>query len=457
MEPSANQYRNDLEFLFHTIEEVHPRPSFRASQERLENEKRYCLSQVDACKSIEDFWRLATRYLRCMGDGHTYLLYSRDPNSKRLGISTCLVQGAVVVDKVYDSHDFGIERGDVVLSIAGQEVAYRLEEAMAAQIYNNVEWGRHQAARNLVHFPDSHLDSVEVIWAKPCGRVVSRDLPVLPANHECFHSDWFAERLASVFEVKLLDDVGAGYLAYRSCMDRTTCAHGWWRDELATRGLGPDDVPDMEEVCWRLFADMRARGFHSFILDLRGNSGGNSAVAEVLYKYLTQKPLRSYGVEVKISKQVTERNPRLASEPLGSIKAYPERSITYPYRSRLTSDQINSLQQFLGAVYVLIDTNVFSSGEWLAADLAANELGLLVGEPTGGGGSVPGDQIQIELPRTKLQLYISYKFFRKPSTRGQDYPGVLPDFWVPQSLVDYQSGRDTALAFVKDMIRERTV
>jgi len=87
---------------------------------------------------------------------------------------------------------------------------------------------------------------------------------------------------------------------------------------------------------------------------------------------------------------VIERYPHLASEPIGSLKRYPEQLLQYAYRSRLSDEKLASLEQFSGKVYVLINSDVFSSGEWLAAVLAANELGVFVGEPTGGGGSVPG-------------------------------------------------------------------
>lgn len=59
---------------------------------------------------------------------------------------------------------------------------------------------------------------------------------------------------------------------------------------------------------------------------------------------------------------------------------------------------------------------------------------------------------QVELPYTKLPLCISHKFFHMPSMRGYDYPGVLPDYWVPQTLADYRAGRDTVLEFVADMV-----
>jgi hypothetical protein len=41
-------------------------------------------------------------------------------------------------------------------------------------------------------------------------------------------------------------------------------------------GLCLNDIPDMEEVCWNLFEELRTKGYKNLIIDIRGNRGGNS-------------------------------------------------------------------------------------------------------------------------------------------------------------------------------------
>ena len=160
-------------------------------------------------------------------------------------------------------------------------------------------------------------------------------------------------------------------------------------------------------------------------------------------------------MEVKISKQLQEITGWYQDAAPGSMQKYEGGELQYPYESRLDDNRLGSLHRFPGQLYVLIDREVFSSGEWLAAELRGNELGLFVGEPTGGGGSVPGEQLAFKLPNSKLRLSVSCKFFDRPKPSGDNSSAIIPDFWVAPSLEEFTRGDDPALKFVMDRSARR--
>lgn len=229
-----------------------------------------------------------------------------------------------------------------------------------------------------------------------------------------------ASRLTECVRGTVLPDGHTGYLRFRSCVDRAV-AHP---AELEYLGVPMESVPDMEEECWDFFSHLASVGVRSLILDLRENEGGNSSVGEVLLKYLTNEPVPTYG---------------------GG-------SIVYPYESRLDDQHLAQLPQFRGAVFVLIDSGVFSSGEWLAAQLRASNLATFVGEPTGGGGAVPGDQLRFELPNTGLILRVSSQFFTPPGGERVEKRGVYPDYWITPSIDDMSRGADPVLDYARSLV-----
>jgi C-terminal processing protease CtpA/Prc len=168
----------------------------------------------------------------------------------------------------------------------------------------------------------------------------------------------------------------------------------------------------------------------------------------MLYKYLTKKTLCSYSYDIKDSQEVKDFRKYYEWIENGTMLSNRDHNLEFPYNSRLDEDKLSTLQQFTGQVYVLIDNEVASSREWIASEMYANDLGIFVGESTGGGGTVPGDTIQLILPNTKLSLFISYKLFVSPVK--PDATGVMPHIWKRQSLSDYWAAKDTVLEFVKE-------
>ena len=86
-------------------------------------------------------------------------------------------------------------------------------------------------------------------------------------------------------------------------------------------------------------------------------------------------------------------------------------------------------QVFDGALYVLTDTWSYSAAMDFAMMVADNDLGTIVGKPSGNLPDSYGDSLLFQLPNSKLLMCVSYKkWYRIDQTKaGQP---IMPDVEV---------------------------
>lgn len=142
------------------------------------------------------------------------------------------------------------------------------------------------------------------------------------------------------------------------------------------------------EFTAKVLADADAHQVRRVIIDLRGNSGGNSEVINPL------------------------RNGLLARK------------------------------RKLGRFYVLIGASTFSSGLLNAEQLHTQLHATLVGEPTGERPGSYGEVKVVTLPNTQLKVRYTVKYF---GSKNDTREALTPDVLVPLKLTDVLAGRDAAL------------
>ncbi|MBP1585353.1 MAG: hypothetical protein ILP17_06645 [Lachnospiraceae bacterium] len=144
-------------------------------------------------------------------------------------------------------------------------------------------------------------------------------------------------------------------------------------------------------------------GIEHIIVDLRWNGGGSSMVGDEFIHYLDVDGYYSWPVHV-----------RYGSHLLKWDKSYIRNNRKDPL--------------YHGDVYVLTNQRTFSAAMDFAMDIMDNDLGILVGEPSGNLPESYGDILLFDTPNSHLNFQISYKrWFRIDETKsGQpldpDYP-----------------------------------
>jgi C-terminal processing protease CtpA/Prc len=82
-------------------------------------------------------------------------------------------------------------------------------------------------------------------------------------------------------------------------------------------------------------------------------------------------------------------------------------------------------------VYVLTSPKTFSSATMFSVYLQDNDLGKVIGEPSGNRPSAYGDVLSFQLPNSKLIFNTTYKYFIRPDATKDGEDAQKPDYLVP--------------------------
>ena len=169
-------------------------------------------------------------------------------------------------------------------------------------------------------------------------------------------------------------------------------------------------------------------GTDKFIVDVRGNGGGNSMVGTMLLNAMgiTQP---AWGTHRRYSDLAREQRPMMRSDTDSSI------SIRSPWAT-------NANNVF---VSVLTDNFSYSAATMFAATVQDGGLGNVVGEPSRNAPTSFGDMLHYHLPVSGLDIFISYtKFFRPDVNADQNI--LWPDVMVPAD-----AALDAAVQFLNNL------
>lgn len=154
-----------------------------------------------------------------------------------------------------------------------------------------------------------------------------------------------------------------------------------------------------------MFTEVREKNISNIAVDLRGNGGGSSLVANEFIKYL---PVDSY-----------TDGPFDAR--FGFLNIHSDGKLTNKKYEALTFD---------GNVYVLTNSGSFSAAKDFAMVIQDNRLGKIVGEPSSNAVNGYGEVVVFYLPNSGIYMQISSKkWYRVDADNSDVY--VMPDFPCP--------------------------
>lgn len=195
----------------------------------------------------------------------------------------------------------------------------------------------------------------------------------------------------------------------------------------------------------------RREGCTSFILDLRGNPGGNGHSFDRLLSIFINRPTIPYlkNERLKVSPWTLNDYDFLTSDMLGSVVEVPSQHMN----KTIYLDQ----QLYIPGMqyYVLMDKDTSSIAASFCNILQYNGAVQLVGEPLRHNALKYGETVDARFGISGLYLYVSTVEFDE-YTRAVD--GVLmPDIAIPYVARDYLSGRDAMLDKLLEIIESNPI
>lgn len=194
-------------------------------------------------------------------------------------------------------------------------------------------------------------------------------------------------------EEELQDEQGRPFVSYEIDEEKS----------LAILTLTACNYNDEYIACVRkMFQEIKEKQIRNVAVDVRGNGGGDSRVANEVVKYLPVTRYRDVPCDWRWGWFVFSSD--------GWIK----------------NKQYEKLL-FDGALYVLTNTESFSSAMDFALIIQDNELGYVVGESPANAVNSYGDVTLFSLPNSGMLIQISTKkWYRIDGTNPNDY--VIPDY-----------------------------
>lgn len=163
------------------------------------------------------------------------------------------------------------------------------------------------------------------------------------------------------------------------------------------------------DCIYSMFTEIREKSISNIAVDLRGNGGGSSLVANEFIRYL---PVDSF-----VDGPYDAR--------FGFLNIHGDGKTTNRKYEDLT---------FGGNVYVLTNSGSFSSAKDFAMLIQDNRLGKIVGEPSSNAVNGYGEVVAFYLPNSGIYMQISSKKWYRVDAENPD-AFVMPDFPCPSGEV----------------------
>jgi hypothetical protein len=403
-------YTEDFEYIVSTLSSVHPSLVDGWSEEQndlIENIK----TQLSHVEDDADFVSLVSPLFLSFNDAHTGLGYSwtgSNPGTKLPLI--WLNEGLFVFEKWA-----GFEAGDEIIKIR-QMKTERILEILSEQYISreNDYWLRARATSFAFHrfFIDEYSlvkNDVIPVTVMRNGRRMRVDVSPNVGGPGAWYNRY------SNYKTEVYIESDLTYFRMDTCR--------------------PDS--SFNATLKRLFTRIKEDNIGKLAIDLRYNSGGNSAIIYELMRYFEQEEFVFFGTDVRGSPEASSQRQGF---PDHGFSQFPPQVKQSPIEEKYT-DLI-----FRGDLYILTSNYTFSSGNWIATVFQDNGLGKIVGEPTGNAPSSFGDILSFRCPSSLLSFTVSCKQFVRPiSDEGVPADALYPDLPIPLRLEDIINERDAAL------------
>lgn len=388
LEPDEMQ--EDFQFLIDKILVKHPDPSRKMTKEVWDKRIAEIKSELDSEKSTTDFYFILQEFVAEMEDAHTGLVMLDD--RKRLPLLLDWTEeGWTVLESGY-----GVEKGDLIVRLGGMEVEEIVKDLGRFVSAENPYWKRFRA--NFLIKDEYYLKKLSLVKNNQVVVTVENikgekrkvRIPLVKKD---------------VADSQIIDAEDNWYSSYKRFNDSNT--FGWSIDHENDIGYyylhACDDTREYRKSVSLFFKKVKRDGIGNIVIDLRRNAGGNSAVIDA-------------------------------------------------FINRIHPSSINNYSNFTGNTFMLISNHTFSSANMFASVIQDNNIGILVGEPTGNSPFAFGEVISGVLPNSKINLSLSTKEYILSKTYKD---AIYPDYLVPKTRESIISNKDIQLEKVIELIKEK--
>lgn len=432
-----DKLKEDLDFLFKTIEEVHPNMYAYTSKEEFEPLRGQLYHQINQPMNRLEFYKLVAPVIAELKSAHTFIWPLLEefkkyvdgggeffPLSIRWDGQTATIVGN-------NGHNT-LLIGATILTInesEASEVFSKLSNYLAAEGRSAAPWQleRDEILQPLIWLEYGQAQTLNLRTKDTNGTVKEHLVKLIKS--EKLRND---NNELSIKENYLYRDIhkyNTGLIEFNS-----------FRDPQA-----------FQKFLKETFNKVMEQKTVNLIIDLRKNPGGRGELGDYLLAYLTDKPFRQFEeVKIKISSLIYDHIDRI-SQYLPDKSTDLKIGSIVPLELPLQNTEDNPYR-FSGQVFVLIGERSTSASTAFASMVKTMQIGTLVGQKTGDPTSLYGSGIKFELPNSHLILDVASMWILMAGGKN-DGTRVSPDYEVKQKPEDTAKGVDTVLEFTLNFIK----
>ena len=408
-----DKLKEDLDFLFKTIEEVHPNMYAYTSKEQFTPIREKLYRHINAPMTRIDFVKLIAPTIASLKSAHTVVFVPLPPapselmdfiqkGGKFFPLSIDWYQEKVILSENYTSEKLPL--GGTILQINGEDilkVIKRLERYYSAE-------GRDTCPAVL-----ENDKAMRFLFWLEYGPVETLKLRIKAIDGKI--NDYFVEML-TFEEIKAKEEPNRGKNSYRYLPEYETFYVKL--DDWADWGR----IKEFTKFCDEAFEEIQKKEPSHLIIDLRHNPGGDLWNTEVFTTYLI-------------------KNPNLSFE--GSI---PVKKLNPFYRG-------NNPLRFNRSVCLLMDEISTSASTTFAGIIRNDRPATIIGQEPIEPLTFYAATTNFESPNMGLLVSVPQVKYVVPGSKN-DGRGIIPDYEVKQKPEDTAKGVDTVLQFTLNLIKD---
>jgi hypothetical protein len=436
---------SDLNYIFKSIEDVHPNPYHDNSKEHILYLKDSIVSLLPDTISKNQTYLAFKQMTAAYKEGHTDVeLFvtkkdlSKYQNSFPLWIDSYNDSGFVVTFSAFDTVD--IRAGDMIISInnlshteinnqiakySGESKSFAINNALGLLFPLWIELLEVYAPFNIKYVRNGTLKTttIEGISAINYNKIYEKYIHYNPEP----------------FTFSILEN-NIGYIEFNSF----------------------SYPKEFKRFLKKTFAQIKKNGCNGLIIDLRNNGGGMADLDDMMLDYINENPyIKIFAKDSKISQYHKDFQILVAQKykdkgfSLEGRKRYLEAPNNTLFSERDTTEIIpgkNKLR-YSGPVCFLIGPKCFSNAKSFIELLENQKICTLIGEPLEAIPDEYADLCFFVLPKTKFKFSTSTAHFL-PLTENYNTP-AKPDILIKQKDIDSKQNLDSALEFSKKWILEQ--
>ena len=414
---TVDQMEEDLDYLVRILQNVHP-ATYRGFSKQQIAAIDAAYQRIQEPMTKAQFYFLANTIICSLQDAHTQLRPMKGLSNRRIDVSLVSLSDGFYVRR--DREPF--RQGDKIAALDGKDIETIVREMRPLIPAENEYWRKRDTAEKLQRY--EYLDHLGVVDSNAVNVRVERE----------------GTSIALTAPLKLPTQ----------CAPKPAARHwlGHHVDPNLSLGLFYLDQCIVDEYYKKalrsFFERVRNHRIRNIAIDVRRNGGGNSHVVDEFLRYLDIDRYRHFGGDIRYSKELGEKLGY--SRTSGYRRGKPRKA-----RNRKIEDK--SLL-FDGRLFVLTSAATFSSGNWFAVIVKDNDLGTVIGEPTGNAPSSYGDVPTFEMPNTGFSFTVSHKRWIRPNPDNDPADALYPDVTVCTTIDDMINGTDPQLDKLRAIIKE---